>query len=396
MRRLLSFTAPLVAALALPALAQASTGTVLSVSKSHHQVQLIAPNKTVHAFSFRGKLRGATRGSELSYTASGSRITRARVLGIAHSFSFLATVVRSKNGALVLSLGDSQQLHLTTRELGSSKSSSAALHARSGNITVNINGLQPGQTVIVTESTDASGNVTITITLPSGGAGGFGSELSASGLVNNVGDDSFDIITADGSDLNFHMNAEALANVGMDSCDQVVVTYHTDDEMMIADSVVDNGPPDTGACSTGSDDPGDWIGTITAISATSVTVDAGAGNGGPQTFEVQDPSVTLGFLVGDSVDVSFEQDGSQFIADNISYNDQPTSGVVTAMASVGDGFDTITMIDDYTQQSETFYASDDLLQGQGVSIGDDVSVSYYQAARGLTLDCLQDNGPASS
>ena len=85
MRRLLSFTAPLLAALALPALAQANTGTVLSASKAHHQVQLISSNKTVHAFGYRGKLRGLERGAELSYTAAGSRIKHAKVIGNASS-----------------------------------------------------------------------------------------------------------------------------------------------------------------------------------------------------------------------------------------------------------------------------------------------------------------------
>lgn len=407
MRRSLAVSATLVAALALPSIAQASTGTVLSAKR--HQLQLISANRSVHAFTYRGHLAGLARGSELSYTARGPRITQAKVIGATTRLSFLATVVHSGHGGLLLKLADSRKMRLTTHQLGKAhgtKPRSLSAHAAGGvNITLNINGLQPGETVLVTESTDVSGNVTITITLPSAGGGG-GSELTASGLVNNVNSDTFDIITADNSDLNFHMAAATLASVGMSSCDTVVVTYHVDAQMMIADSVVDSGPPSTGACSDqgngggdngngGSDNGGgnDWIGTVTAISATGITVDAGA-NRGLQTFVVNDPSVTLGFYVGDAVDVSYEQDGSQFVADSISYNDTPTSGVVTAIASYSNSYDTITMTDDYSLQSETFYIPVDVLEGQGVQIGDDVSVYYFQAARGFTIDCVQDNGPA--
>jgi hypothetical protein len=406
MRRLTSFTATLVAALALPAIAQASTGTVLSVSHHHHELQLVSSNKSVHSFSFSGKLAGVTRGTKLSYAASGAHITRARATGTATSFSFLGTVVRSGSGALVLSLGDSQNLRLTSKQLNARSHKPSARGGSSGgkSLTVNINGLQPGETVEVTESTDAAGNVTITITLPngsgsgssSGGSGsGGGSESTATGLVNNVNTDSFDIITASGSDLTFHMAASALANVDMSSCDSVVVSYHTAAQAMTADNVVDNGAPNSGTCSDGGSDGSDWVGTVTAVSATTITVDAGAGNGGPQTFSVGDPAITLGYLIGDSVDVSYEQDGSQYVADTISYNDTPTSGVVTAMTNLGAGFYSVTMTDDYSGDSETFYVPEALLDGQDVQIGDDLSVSYYQATRGLTLDYLEDDGPAS-
>lgn len=399
MRRLTTFSATLLAALALPALAQASTGTVLSLTQKHHLVQIISTNKTVHAYSFTGQLAGVTRGTKLSYSLAGKRITRAKAVGDARSFSFLGTVVMSRGGGVVLALADAQHLRLSSKQLGQTRSHRGAVLTHASNqhsITVNINGLTPGETVEVTESTDSSGNVTVTITLPSAVSTGTGGESTASGTVNNVNDDSFDIITSDGSDLNFHMAADALANVGMSSCDEVVVTYHQDAQMMIADNVVDNGAPDSGVCSAGgAGDGGDWIGTVTAVSATSITVDAGAANGGAQVFSVSDPSITLGFLVGDSVDVSYEQDGGQWVADDVSYNDTPTSGVVTAIADAGNGYTTITMVDDYTNQSETFYVPADLLDGQGVQIGDDLSVSYYQAAVGLALDYLEDDGPSA-
>jgi hypothetical protein len=398
MRRLLSFTAPALVALALPALAQASTGTVLSVAHSHHQVQVIGANKVVSAYSFSGHLHGVQRGTRLKYSASGSRLTSAKTLGTTKMFSFLGTVVRSGNGALVLSLGDSEKLRLTAKQIGHSHSSRTA-RTSTKSVTVEINGLQPGESVVITESTDSAGNVTITITLPSGGGsgsrgGGSGSGLSATGLVNNVGTDTFDIITASGADLTFHMNAQALANNDLSPCDEVVVSYQSSNQTLTADDVNDSGAPDSGPCSSGGDNSNDWVGTITAVSGTSISIDAGLGNGGVETFAVDDPAITAGYLVGDSVDLTYEPWNNQNAADQLAYNDTETSGVVTGMAAAGTGFETVSMIDDYTDEPETFYVPVDLLQGQDVLVGDDLDVSYYQASIGLTLDSLDDNGPS--
>jgi hypothetical protein len=408
MRRLLSFTVPALVALALPALAQANTGTVLSLAPSHHQVQVVGSNKVVSAYSFDGALRQVGRGTRLKFSASGSHLTSAKVLGTAKTFSFLGTVVRVSSGALVLSLGDSQKLRLTAKEISRSHAARTAhigAHANSVSVAAELNALQPGETVVVTESTDAAGNVTITLALDSGsGSGGSGggsgsgsgSEQSATGLLNNVSTDSFDILTSTGADLTFQMPAEALANDDLSPCDQVVVNYHSANKTLIADDVNDTGAPDSGPCSSGGDNSNDWIGTITAISGTSITIDAGAGNGGVQTFVVDDPAITAGFLVGDSVDLTYESWNGQVAADQLAYNDTATSGVVTALTPAGSGFDAISMTDDYTGAAETFYVPVDLLEGQDVEIGDDVDVSYYQAARGLTLDSLDDNGPAGS
>jgi hypothetical protein len=397
MRRLLSFTAPALVALALPALAQANTGTVLSVAHSHHEVQVIGANKVVSAYSFSGHLHGVNRGTRLKFSASGSHMSNTKVLGAAKSFSFLGTVVRSGNGALVLSLGDAQKLHLSAKQIGHTHRA----HTGKKSVTVEINGLQPGESVIITETTDSAGNVTITLTLPSGGSSqgsgsgsGSGSGLSTTGLVNNVGTASFDIITSSGSDLTFHISAQALENDDLSPCDSVVVNYHSASGLLVADDVNDTGAPDAGPCSSGGDNSNDWIGTITAVSATSVTVDAGLGDGGVQTFGVDDPAITSGFLVGDSVDVTYEPWNNQTVADTISYNDTETSGVVTSMAAAGTGFETVSMVDDYTDEPETFFVPVNLLAGQDVEVGDDLDVSYYQAARGLTLDSLDDNGPS--
>ncbi len=333
MRRLFSFTVPLLLALALPALAQASTGTVLSVSQSKHQVQLVNAHEVVHAYRFRGHLNGVESGTKLSYRAAGSRITQAKALGPAGSFSFLGRVVSSGKAAVVLSLGDSQQLRLATTKQSSAHLSARAERAHcdssSGSaptITININGARPGETVLVTESTDSSGDVTITITVPPTSGSTSGSTPST--------------------------------------------------------------PTVSAAHATS-------IGTITAVSPTSITVDASSGSSGAQTLTVANPSVTVGFIVGDSVNVTYEQDGSEFVAEQVEYDNRLTSGVVTALAAGTTGFDTITLTDDFSDQSETFYAPVALLEGQGTLLGHDIGISYYQATHGLTLDHLQDRGAAN-
>jgi hypothetical protein len=405
-RRVFSFTAPLLVALALPALAQANTGTVLTVSPSQHQVQLVSQSDVVQGYSYRGHLLDRVeRGTRLAFATAHSRIIHARAFGKASKFSFLGKVVGSNKGALVLALADSQRLSLATKHTTAHRGGRVERrgHCDSSStptVTININ-VQSGETVLVTETTDSSGDVTVTISSPPAGESEFGPALTATGVVDNVGNSYFNITTGDQSNLNFHVAAATLAGLKLSPCDSVVVTYHTDDQLLIADNVVDNGPSRSASCSSG-DGSGsssgaieaDWIGTITAVSPTSVTVD-GSGNAGTQTFSVEQPSITSGFLVGDDVNVTYAQDGTTFVAKAIAYYNSLTSGVVTALAQAGSGFDTITLTDDQSSQSETFYVSAAVLQGQGALVGDDVSISYYQAARGLTVDHLHDNGPAS-
>jgi membrane-bound inhibitor of C-type lysozyme len=398
MRRLFVLTAPMLAALAVlaaPALAQASTGTVLSVSQPKHQVQLVTADKVVHAYRFGGHLQGVQQGTRLAFKAKGSHLTRARAFGKAKTFSFLGKVVQSGQTGVVLSLADSQLMHLAT----GTSSSHAGLHANchtssTPTVTINFN-LASGQTVMVTETTDSSGNVTMTITIPPGNESQFGPEQTATGTVTSAGTAEFEIATADHSTLRFHMDPAALAAVGMSTGDAVVVSYHTDDQLLVADNVVDSGPSASSSGSGGGSSAGGGAlegsatGTITAVSASSITIATGATT--TQTFSAQSASVTHGFIVGDAVNVTYEQDGSKFVADSVAYDNTLTSGVVTALAQAGTGYDTVTMTDDTSAQSEMFYLPTALLSGQGALVGDDISVAYYQATRGLTIDHLQDN-----
>jgi hypothetical protein len=76
-----------------------------------------------------------------------------------------------------------------------------------GPVVINIVGLQPGVTVEITETIGSDGSITITITLPPG----LGAQETASGVVTNVGDDTFEMTTGDGANLRLHMAADRLS-----------------------------------------------------------------------------------------------------------------------------------------------------------------------------------------
>jgi hypothetical protein len=89
----------------------------------------------------------------------------------------------------------------------------------SGNVVVNLLGLQPGVLVQITETTDANG--TITITLPAASVSG---QQHASGVVTEVHGESFEVEGSDASELRFHMGHDALSNLNLVSCQTVDVT----------------------------------------------------------------------------------------------------------------------------------------------------------------------------
>jgi hypothetical protein len=416
--RLLALFAVMTATLGLSSTALAASrgaGIVLSVNSHRHLVQVVDSTHVVHAYRY-GRLNGVRRGSRITFSVSGVKLSSVRTVGKATRVSFYAKVVKGGSKGLTLRLADGQKIGFTNRQLKHAKATTHTKNAShvakavmamiatapsitTGNVTINIAGLQPGDTVLITEATDGSGALTITIQLTAGPGGGTVTAYQASGVIANVANDSFDVTTADGSTLHLHLAADTLAALNLSVCDDVTVSYHQDASMFIADTVNDSGASTTASCSgdgsggdNGSGDGGnqaDAVGAITAVSATSITVDGG--DQGSLTFTVSDPSLTAGFLVGDSVDVTYEQsaDGSTLIADDVQYNDQPTSGVVT---SVGSG--SVTIVDDNTGATETFTADPSLLDG--VQVGDEVEVNYYPSAAGQTLDQLTDDGPAGN
>jgi hypothetical protein len=224
--------------------------------------------------------------------------------------------------------------------------------------------------------------VTITITLPPPAVPGVTGSQQVTGVVADVGQDALELDTADGSELRLHMAASTLAALNLSQCDTVAVTYHQDAELLIADSVQQTGTSTSGDCS-GDGGSDDVVGTITAVSGSGLTVSTE--DQGAMTFTVDSPDVTDGFVVGDVVDVSYDTLGDGTLdAGDVEYVEQDASGTVTAVSSGslavrGDG-----------GQTETFTA--DPSQGifDGVSVGDEVDVSFHQSAGQHVADVVDD------
>jgi len=256
-----------------------------------------------------------------------------------------------------------------------------------GSVVINILGLQPGATVLITETTAPDGTVTITITLPP--ASGSLSQ-SASGVVTDAEDDVFEITTADGVDLRLHMPADQLSNLNLQTCDTVDVSYHQDAGMLIADSAQVTGASTSGDCAP----TYDATGSITQVSGSSITLNA---DQGPMTFGVSDPSITAGYQNGDVVDVTYTQNSDGSIsAVNVQYVEQDATGTVTAVSSSN-----LTLTDSTTGQPDTFIADPNnglqlsTYAFDGIHVADQVDVTYHQTAAGLVADSVDDS-PAST
>jgi hypothetical protein len=311
---------------------------------------------------------------------------------------FTARVVRSSARGLVVRTSDGKIMSFSAKQIkraalpkrhkhhaGRGRRPHAAfdMQVSSGNVVVNIVGLQPGALVQITETIDADGTVTITITLPPAAG-----QETASGVVTDVGSDVFTIEAGDGSTLRLHMSEAALSGLDLQVCSTVDVTYHQHAGILIADGANSTGTSSSGSCAPSYD----ATGTITQVTADSLTI---SGDQGPVTFSV-DPSsdLTGGFRVGDLVDVTYTKGaGGELNATDVQFVEEDTSGRVTSVTTaMGSG--SLTIIDDNNGQSETFNA--DPSNGvqinahafNGVSGGDQIDVSYHQSAGQLVADVV--------
>jgi hypothetical protein len=256
-----------------------------------------------------------------------------------------------------------------------------------GPVAINILGLQPGVTVLITETVAPDGSVTVTITLPPSNVT---VQQTDSGVVTDVEDDAFELTTTAGAELRLHMATQQLSNLDLQSCDTVNVTYHQDAGLLIADDVQVTGTSSSGDCTPTSD----ATGTITQVSPTGVTINT---DSGPMTFAVDSSDLTDGFQNGDVVDITYVQnsDGS-LTATDVEYVEQDASGTVTAVSA-----QSVTITDSSTGASETFIA--DPSSGlelctyafDGVHVGDQIDVTYHQSAAGLVADSVDDPGAGS-
>ena len=304
MKRLLPSCAAAIALLAVPAAASAQTGAVLRVNRAHHKLEIVDSQHAVRSYTAtvsHRALRKLRAGAKVSFQAQGARITSLRTLGRAHKITFLAKVVSASSGkGLVLRLGDGNQLRLGKRQL-----TRRAHRVHRSSVQINIQGLDPGQVVLITETVDRAGNMTITIKLmPS--ADPNGDDQDVTGTITALGTDSLTIQTGDGTSMTFQADPVLLEDFSVG--DDVDVSYYADaGGSLIADDVE---PLDD----SGSDDL-DAIGTVTAIADGSITVQVDGS--GPMTFEA-DSELLDGVSVGDLVDVTYFQDtDGSLVADDI-------------------------------------------------------------------------------
>jgi Domain of unknown function (DUF5666) len=316
----------------------------------------------------------------------------------ADTVSFYARVVRSSTKGLIVRKSDGKILTFSLKQIKHSglskhhgRRGSHGHHLRragdppafSGNVVVNILGLQPGVLVRITETVGADGTVTITISLPASPG-----QENATGVVTEVDDDAFMLQTADGANLRLHMSQDALSSLNLQTCDTVNVSYHQDAGILIADNVSDTGASTSGDCAPTQD----ATGQITQVSADSVTITS---DQGPMTFGV-DPSsgLTDGFQPGDLVDVTYTQNSDGTLsATDVQFVEEDSSGQVTSVTTTANGA-TLTITDDSTGQSETFNADPNngvqinARAFNGVSVGDEVDVTYHQSAGRLVADTV--------
>lgn len=319
------------------------------------------------------------------------RVHRARTM------SFTAKVVRTSTRGLVVRTAQGRLLSFSAHQLRPahiSRHHGGAAHAlfhaadlslSTGNVVINLLGLQPGLTIQINETTDAQGNTTITITLP----GSLGQE-TVSGVITDVNSDAMSLQIGDGTELRLHAAGDTLSNLNLQPCDEVSVTYHQDAGILVADSVTPTGASTSGDCAPSYD----ATGTITQVSADGITISTDQGS---QSFSV-DPSsgLTDGYQVGDLVDVTYavSPDGSMTVSD-VEFVEEETTGSVTSVTSAVHG-GSLTITDDSTGHPDVFLA--DPATGvqinarafNGILVGDSIDVTYHQSAGQLVADTVSE------
>jgi hypothetical protein len=273
-------------------------GTVLSAGG--HTVRLVDTAHRVGDVRVRST-RGLRRGDVVRVRDGGVRVSRH-----ARRLSFLGRVVRSSGRGALVRLGDGSTFKLAGAGRPRGRGARAA-----ANVTIGLQGLQPGQTLLVTIATDAHGNVAITIRLLPDATDIGAVEQHASGVVtDDEGDGSFAIRADDGSGLRFADPQRLLEAADAAWCDEVEVSYHADGRRLVADGLRVTGASDEGDCAE--DDWSDEAdGTVTALADDGSTLTLAPDDGAAEeTYPVDDPSLLDGIAVGDAVAVLLDEDGT--------------------------------------------------------------------------------------
>jgi Domain of unknown function (DUF5666) len=299
------------------ALANPSRAKVLSVNRHHHTVRLVDAAHAVHAYRYHGTLPRLGLGDTVTYRRAGRSLTHLK--RIARAFgttSFYAKVVRAGTGQVRLRLGDGSAYSLSSKQISkTARAHAAAVSAHS--VMLQVLGLRPGESVLISETVDARGDWTVTITLPgsatsAGGEGSGGGSTSggdstddqdAEGAVTQVSDSGMTIRTDSGS-LSFSVDPSSGMTDGFAVGDIVDVSYYDDgDGTLTADDVeyVER----------------DATGLVSAVSDGSLTLTDDA-SGQPVMFTA-DPADQLfaGVTAGDEVDVTYHQSAGGDVVDGV-------------------------------------------------------------------------------
>ena len=307
-----------VGALSAPsAVAASSNGQGVVLSSGGHTVRLVDKSHRVgdvHVSS----ARGLHRGDVVSVRRGGAHVT-----GHVRRLSFLGRVVRSSGRGAVVRLGDG-----STFKFGGRKPHGHGHGARSAaNVTIDFQGLNPGDTLLITIATDEQGNVAITIKLLHGATDIGDGELHASGVVtDDEGDGWFGIDDGSGGELGFDDPQRLFEDADAAWCDVVDVAYHRAGHHLIADELTVTGSSDQGDCADdGSVDEVDGTVTALAADASSLTIAPDDGTAAT-TYPVDDPTLLDGIEVGDEVAVILDEDGTAIDVEPLDWSDDPGDG----------------------------------------------------------------------
>jgi hypothetical protein len=217
----------------------------------------------------------------------------------------------------------------------------------------------------------------------------------ADGVITNLGNDSITLQLSDGSTLTPTLPAASLAyltdNVDIADCETVQVAYSGTDVAPVLDSLAATGISvdpiseslgDT--CADESDGGIDVVGTITALSSTSLTITVPGQ--GSMSFSA-DPSLDLpdSNEVGDLVDVMYTQNpDSSLSVQSVDYVEQYATGTVLA---VDNDAGTLSIADAITGQTDTFQQSD--ADFSNLTTGENVGVDYFDYGDQLQADDVE-------
>jgi hypothetical protein len=321
-RTLLISGIALVGALALPAAASAKqqSGAVLKVDRAHHAVEIVTPKHVVRRYSAAGKLlKHLKPHTAVAYSAQGKKIVKLRAKGRARKVAFYGKVVASGKSGVLLRLADGRRV-----KLGGGRNRKAARKrvAAAGSVTLNIQGLKVGQVVLITQTSDAGGNVSITIKLVQVPDANGGEDQDAVGTVTAIAADgsSITVQVDGGGSMTFQTDSDVVDGINVG--DVVDVAFYQDtDGSLVADDVsrADDGSGDGGEDQL-------VTGTVTAVAPDGASITVAVDGGGSMTFQT-DPDLSDSIAVGDVVDVAYYQDtDGSYVADDVSPVDDSGDG----------------------------------------------------------------------